>query len=93
MTFEQIMAIVVAAAPSIASIVGIVVSAIKLIKSGKATNQEIIDKFEEVRVEVSNTKDYSQLKDQLLICMQENAELKKTINELLTKIDHIYRGE
>lgn len=93
MTFEQIMTIVVAAAPSITAIVGIVAAVLKAIKSNKATSQDVINKFEEVRQEIFNTKEYSELKDQLNIAHQENRELKKKLNELLTKIDKIDRSK
>lgn len=93
MTFEQIMAIVVAAAPSITAIIGIVAAVVKGIKSNKATSQDVIDKFEEVRQEIFNTKEYSDLKNQLTLAHQENYELKKKINELLTSIDKIQRKE
>ena len=93
MNFEQIMAIVVAAAPSLTAIIGIIAAVVKGIRSNKATSQDVIDKFEEVRQEIFNTKEYSELKDQLKLAHQENYELKKKINELLTKIDHIKRKE
>ena len=93
MGFEQIMQIVVAAAPSLTAIIGIVAAAVKLIKTGKDTNQEVINKFEEVRQEIFNTKEYSELKDQLLITQKENYELKKKLNELLTKIDKVQRED
>lgn len=93
MTFEQIMAVIVAAAPSITAIVGIVAAVLKGIKSNKATSQDVIDKFEEVRQEIFNTKEYSDLKNQLTLAHQENRELKKKLNELLTKIDKIDRSK
>ena len=93
MTFEQIMAIVVAAAPSLTAIIGIVAAVIKGIKSNKATSQTVVDKFEEVRKEIFNTKEYSDLKDQLLLIHKENYELKKQINQLLTKIDKVDRSK
>lgn len=93
MGIEQIMQIIVAAAPSLTAIIGIVAAAVKLIKSGKATNKEVINKFEEVRQEIFNTKEYSELKDQLLITQKENYELKKKLNELLTKIDKVHRED
>lgn len=93
MTFEQIMTIVVAAAPSLTAIIGIVAAVVKAIKSNKATSQDVIDKFEEVRQEIFNTKEYSDLKNQLTLAHQENRELKKKFNELLTKIDRIHRKE
>ena len=93
MTFEQIMAIVVAAAPSITAIIGIIFAVIKGIKSNKTTSKDVIDKFEEVRQEIFNTKEYSDLKNQLTLAHQENRELKKKLNELLTKIDRIDRSK
>lgn len=93
MTFEQIMSIVVAAAPSISAIVGIVIAIVKGMKSNKDTSQAVIDKFEEVRQEIFNTKEYSELKAQLVLVHNENLELKKKLNELLTKTDKIARED
>lgn len=93
MTMEQIFAIIVAAAPALTAIIGIVFAVVKGISTSKATSKDVIDKFEEVRQEIFNTKEYSDLKNQLTLAHQENRELKKKINELLTKIDHIQRKE
>ena len=93
MTFEQIMISIVAAAPSLTSIIGIIFAVLKGVKTSKTTSADVINKFEEVRQEIFNTKEYSELKNQLTIVYQENYELKKKLNELLTKIDHIQRGQ
>lgn len=93
MTFEQIMISIVAAAPSLTSIIGIIFAVLKGVKTSKTTSADVINKFEEVRQEIFNTKEYSELKNQLIIVYQENYELKKKLNELLTKIDHIQRGQ
>lgn len=90
---EQIYTLIIAAAPSITAIIGIIFAVVKGIKNNKTTSKDILDKFEELREEVFNTKEYSDLKDQLQLAHQENYALKKKINELLTKIDHIYRNE
>lgn len=90
---EQIYTLIIAAAPSITAIVGIVFAIVKGIKNNKTTSKDILDKFEEMREEVMNTKEYSDLKAQLKLAYQENYELKKKLNELLTKIDHIQRNE
>ena len=90
---EEIYALIIAAAPSITAIIGIVFAVIKGIKNNQTTSKDILDKFEEVREQVFDTKEYTELKEQLKIAYQENYELKKKINELLTKIDHIQRGE
>lgn len=89
MTFEQIMSVVVAAAPALAAIIGVVAAVLK----NKSITSQVVDKFEEVRLEIFNTKEYSELKDQLKIVNQENVELKKKLNELLTKIDKIDRSK
>ena len=91
--FEQIMAIIVAAAPSITSVVGIIIAVIKGIENTSDTGKEVIDKFESLKEEVLNTKEYDALKGQLLIVQQENVTLKKKLNELLTKIDRIQRED
>ena len=93
MMIEQILALVVAAAPSITAIIGIIFAVVKGIKNNKTTSKDILDKFEEMREEVMNTKEYTELKEQLKIAYQENYALKRKINELLTKIDHIQRNE
>ena len=90
---EEIYALIIAAAPSITAIIGIVFAVIKGIKNNQTTSKDILDKFEEVREQVFDTKEYSELKEQLKIAYQENYELKKKINELLTKIDHVQREE
>lgn len=93
MMLEQILALVVAAAPSITAIIGIIFAVVKGIKNNNTTAKDILDKFEEMREEVMNTKEYTELKEQLKIAYQENYALKRKINELLTKIDHIQRKE
>lgn len=90
---ETIYAIIMAAAPALTSIIGIIFAVVKGIKTSKNTSTDVINKFEEVRQEIFNTKEYSELKDQLKLAHQENYELKKKLNELLTKIDHIQRNE
>lgn len=89
MTVEQIMTILVAVGPSLAAIGGIIAAVLKI----KSILGEIFSRFEEVRKEVINTKEYSELKDQILIVNRENQELKKKLNELLTKIDRIDRSK
>lgn len=93
MTMEQIYAIIVAAAPALTAIIGIIFAVVKGIKTSKTTSQEVIDKFEEVRQEIFNTKEYTDLKNQLKLVQAENCELKKKLNLLLTKIDKIDRSK
>ena len=82
MTTSLIMASLLALAPAITSVVGQIITFIK-------QRGELKPLINEIR----STKEYDELKDQLAIVHQENIELKKKLNELLTKIDHISRGE
>lgn len=93
LTLETIITVIAAAAPSIVSIIGVIVSVIKMIRESKISNKEVIDKFEETRQAVMDSKQYDELKAQLEISHAENRELKKKLNELLTKIDRIAREE
>ena len=77
-----IMAGLISLAPAIASVVGQIITFVKQ----RGELKPLID-------EIRSTKEYDELKDQLAIVHQENIELKKKLNELLTKIDHITRGE
>ena len=77
-----IMAGLISLAPAIASVIGQIITFIK-------QRGELKPLINEIR----STKEYDELKDQLSIVHQENIELKKKLNELLTKIDHITRGE
>lgn len=97
---ETIYAIILAAAPAFAAVIGIIASVVKIKNNNKESNMalsnkidESIESFETVRREVMNTKEYESLKTQLAIAHQENIDLKKQLNELLTKIDGISRKE
>ena len=82
MTINLIMAGLISLAPAITAVVGQIITFIK-------QRGELKPLINEIR----STKEYDELKDQLAIVHQENIELKKKLNELLTKIDHITRGE
>lgn len=71
---------IVAAAPSIVAIAGILSAVSKFCKS-----------LAELKSEVTKTKEYSEVKEQLVIVQQENVELKRLLKELLTKIDGVER--
>ena len=86
MTLDQIYAILVAALPSITAVIGIITVFIKIAK-----------KFGDLRDEVKNSTDIKDVSDQLKVVLQENAELKKSMVALNTKVahklDHIYLTE
>lgn len=90
MDTNLIITLITASAPAIVSIIGCATS---FIKSKKFINKNVIDKFEEVRKEVADTKQMEELKKQLMVAHQENAIIKRKLNELLTKIDNVDRKE
>ena len=54
---------------------------------------KVIKQFAELKKEVVDMKDIEEVKGQMNIILNENAKLKKSINELLTKIDHVDRSK
>ena len=75
---ETIFLAVVAAAPAIVAITGIIAAVCKLMKS-----------FNELKGEVVNVKEYTDLKKELKEAHRENRELKKQLNEVLTAITRV----
>lgn len=89
---ETITMALIAAAPAITAIGGIVTAACSIIKAGKNNNKELCAKIDGLEQRVLDTKEYETIKEELKISHQENIQLKKKINELLTKVDRIERG-
>ena len=79
MTFSDVETLIIAYAPLLVTIIGIITSFIKMIsvlKSEKrATNEQITG-----------------VKEQLKEVVDQNYALKTQINELLTKLDNVKRG-
>lgn len=79
MTFSDVETLIIAYAPLLVTIIGIITSFIKMIsvlKSEKrATNEQITG-----------------VKEQLKEVIDQNYALKTQINELLTKLDNVKRG-
>lgn len=86
---ENLIIWLLAAAPAITAILGIVAAAIGIFKNNKANYKTLADKFEEVKQQVLDMKEYQSLKDQLQIVHQENIELRKKLNELLTAMTNV----
>lgn len=76
-------------APGIAAVLGCIISYVK----SKNVVNNMASKFEEVRSTVAKTKEYEELKAQLNTVYNENIELRKKLNQLLTKIDKIARKD
>ena len=91
--FESMYIILVAGLPALSSILGFVVAIKKFMTKHKETSDEFKAEVAAMKEEIKSTKEYKAVKEQLVLSHQENVALQKKINELLTKIDHIQRGE
>ena len=78
--FSTIESLIMTYAPLLVTIIGIIISFIKMVGAIKSVKKDNQEQFED-------------LKEQYRAVLQDNANLRKNINELLTKIDHINRGE
>ena len=52
---------------------------------------KLIKQFKKLKEDVSNMTAMEDIRNQLREVLQENASLKKKLNETLTKIDHVNR--
>lgn len=75
---DQVVAYIVAIAPSLITIISVICMVVKIIKQ-----------FTSLREEVKNSKEMENIKNQIQIVVQENYELKKQIKTLVNKIDKI----
>lgn len=80
MTLEQIVELVATALPSVIAFFTTIGMIIKTLKE-----------FKQLRSEVANMKAIEDVKDELKVILKENYELKRTLNEAMTKIDHVER--
>lgn len=80
MVFSDIETLIMAYSPLLVTIIGIITSFIKMISVLKANKKESNEKITEIKGELQEV-------------VNQNYALKKQLNELLTKIDHVDRGE
>lgn len=86
---ETILLAVVAAAPAIAAVASVIAAVIKLIKSGRTTTEILVSAFEDLREKVEDTAEYENLTRELKIAHEENAALRRKLDELLTELTRI----
>lgn len=79
---EQIIEFIISILPSIIAVLTTVGVIFKTIREFKALKKEVTD-----------MKSIEVLKSDLREVLQENRELKRQMNQTLSKIDHIHRGE
>lgn len=80
MVFSDIETLIMAYAPLLVTIIGIITSFIKMISILKNNKKESNEQITEIKGELQEV-------------VNQNYALKKQLNELLTKIDHVDRGE
>lgn len=80
MTTDQIISIIISVFPSALAILTMVGVVLRVVKD-----------FNALKAQVTDMKDIRDLNDKLGDLIRENYELKKKLNETLTKIDHIER--
>lgn len=80
MTSEQIIDLVIGICPSIIAILTMVSVVVRVVKD-----------FKDLKKQVTDMKVFYDLKDQMGQVIRENYDLKKKLNETLTKIDRIER--
>lgn len=80
MTTEQITSLVISLAPSVITILTMVGLILK-----------VVFQFRDLKKQVTDMKSVKEVNDKIATLVQENAELKHQMNELLTKIDRVER--
>ena len=75
---DQVVAYIVAIAPSLITIISVICMVVKIIKQ-----------FTSLREEVKNSKEMEEIKNQIQIVVQENYELKKQIKLMVQKLDKV----
>lgn len=86
MEFTAIEQLIMAYAPMLVTIIGIIVSFLKMVSIIKQL------KSDTKKSDAEKTETINALKAQFDMVVNQNYELKKQINELLTKIDRIERS-
>ena len=74
--FSTIESLIMTYAPLLVTIIGIIISFVKMVAAIKSVKKDNQEQFEE-------------LKAQYRTVLQDNANLRKNLNELITKIDKV----
>ena len=80
---------IAATLPSIAALVGIACSCLKLIKDNRQQITPILQQFEELRAEVRDKTDLREARKEMQELIKENKALRKRLDKQTTYITHI----
>lgn len=88
MTPEELINLAVAVAPSVTAIASILGVSLKLSSNFKKVSQAVDNTGEELK-RFKESKELKDLKSQIGRVVQENYELKKQLNELVCRLNHV----
>ena len=74
--FSTIESLIMTYSPLLVTVIGIIISFVKMVAAIKSVKKDNQEQFEE-------------LKEQYRTVLQDNANLRKNLNELITKIDKV----
>ena len=83
--FTAIESLIMAYAPLVVTIIGIIVAFLKMVNIFKQLKKDTSKSDEEKTAEIK------ELKNNMQGLLEQNVSLKNQLNELLTKLDHIER--
>lgn len=90
-TPELILNLVLAIAPALTSIFGIIAAVIKLIKNNKNSNDSVVETVQ--KITTSHDEEIKTLRETCNALMAQNAELKKQQAKLISKLLHVTEKE
>ena len=86
---DAIMAIIIASLPTLSAIVGIIVAVIKVLKDNKSIVGPLKVKFEELKNEVKDRKEFDELLNRLDASLEQNRQLMLMNAKLLTELTKV----
>lgn len=79
-------AMLIAALPTLAAVVGIIASVFKMNTNGKKVVQPVLDQFNALRQEVQDKTEMTETKDLLLALLVQNRQKDQMIADLITEM-------
>jgi len=89
-TPEQIFSMAMAAIPSLAALISIVASVVKIFKDTKKTVQPLLDEFNTLKTEIKTKSEVIDGKDETIKALiAENQALRNSVADLITAINKV----
>lgn len=85
--FSMIETLIMTYAPMITTLIGVIITFVKMVNQMKQLRKDNLKSLEEKQNEIDT------LRDDFKMLLQKDYENKQIINQLLTKLDGIKRGE